>query len=581
MNNSSLKKENYHFSIVFFAFLIAVYAPYEMYITNINELWFSLKDFIWNCILVGVITIAILEIVLRTVSNYAKDWIRFFILFLGISIYVQGTFLTVNIGKLTGLNFVSTMFITRCFADIIVWLILFIFLFNLYRKKKEIYTVIEKYLPAFLFIVLFLTSIVLFINSRLDEAEKESTSTFISDYELNSFGEDDNIIVFVLDMFDRNYLNTIINQYPEDMKYYDGFNIYNNHTGGYATTDYSFGVINSGHYFHNEKSFMSFCDGNDSYIFRLSENGYNIGNYGGISFPEKAYGYFSNSIQGKVKVKNKIKFMFKIYEMGAFRYAPNVFKPFLFKFQSHLYREKMVISDYNAYSDNNIDIYNAFCRDDIKVDDGKYFKMIYARGTHYPYENDENLNRIEGNEEYPIECARGVLKMVGKYLQNMKEAGVYDNSTIIITADHGYYSDYGMDKFTNPMMMIKRKGSTGDITFNSSPTCHLDIAATIVDLATGESENEFGKSMFEYNESDERERYYYHYYLKEKGNEHRLIEFSIDSDSNKEDAFKLTGNEYTVKGELIDHYKYCKTCQTGNHEGHGSCWHEKANNYPD
>ena len=211
------------------------------------------------------------------------------------------------------------------------------------------------------------------------------------------------------------------------------------------------------------------------------------------------------------------------------------------------------------------------------------YKVIYENGTHYSYVNDENLNRVAANDDKTIECGIGVLKMVSAYIDKLKEAGVYDNTTIIITADHGYYH-HDMDEFTQPILMIKEKSKHGKLTFNGTPVYQADIPATIVSIATGEDVNELGTSLFSINDTDERQRLYYHYDLEDydqlTGNR-RMIEYSIDTDSNKSDSYHLTGNEYTYNGNLINHEDYCKTCQSGNRDKDGCYWHIKTDNYPE
>ena len=51
---------------------------------------------------------------------------------------------------------------------------------------------------------------------------------------------------------------------------------------------------------------------------------------------------------------------------------------------------------------------------------------------------------------------------------------------------------------------------------------------------------------------------------KTKDNRYRLIEYSIPSISNDPKGFEPTNNEFSVEGEKIDHYKYCKSCENGN-----------------
>lgn len=565
----------------FLAFLVGIYAPFEMYITNPTEFWFSIKHFMPLCIIVSLLIFLCCTLIHYILPEKFRETFEWLIFALECAIYVQGTFLNIDIGQLTGISFASKTYILYYVRDAVAWIIIFGVVAFFYKKKRDIFEKVMVYFPAFLLITLMITSITLFINAYKDEAKKSETTAFNSEYRLTTLGKDENIIVFVLDMFDSRYLNTIANEYSDALNEFDGFTIYDNYTGGYATTSYSLAFLNSGKYFRNEKILDDAVNERESYIDTLRDAGYDTANYGSYGFPGRTYIGFSNFVSGVVKVRNPLKFIFHIYEMGAFRYAPNICKVEFMKFTDKLGGDQGIISEYNMYDESNIGVYNSFCNNPMQIEDGKCFKLIYTRGTHYPYVNNENLEEVASNEDHPIECAIGVLKMVEKYISEMKKTGVYDNSTIIITADHGYFSDYGMDEFSKPILMIKKMNSHGEVNYNSSPVSQEDFAATIEGIATGEEINRFGKSIFAYNEDDVRDRFYYHYYLKEKGNARRLIEFKINNDSNVKNAFELTGNEYTIHGNVINHFEYCKSCQTGDHDGKGECWHVKADNYPD
>lgn len=71
------------------------------------------------------------------------------------------------------------------------------------------------------------------------------------------------------------------------------------------------------------------------------------------------------------------------------------------------------------------------------------FRFYHLKGAHSLFTmNDEfrETAAIAGNQ---ISQSRGALKIVYEYIQNMKKLGVYDNATIIITADHGQNTHVG------------------------------------------------------------------------------------------------------------------------------------------
>ena len=61
--------------------------------------------------------------------------------------------------------------------------------------------------------------------------------------------------------------------------------------------------------------------------------------------------------------------------------------------------------------------------------------------------HDKKLRKsgiINENAEYVEEATltqalRGDFKIIKTYIEQLKELGIYDNTTIIVTADHGYF----------------------------------------------------------------------------------------------------------------------------------------------
>lgn len=166
-------------------------------------------------------------------------------------------------------------------------------------------------------------------------------------------------------------------------------------------------------------------------------------------------------------------------------------------------------------------------------------------------------------------------------------AWCYDNSAVIIMADHGY-SKNGV--LTNPVFLLKPQNASGSMKISNPPVSHRDYPATIMALA-GKTEiaSKYGMSVLDIGEGEKRERFFYKYYYENevKDNTLRLIEYRIDPESNARECFHLTDVEYTVEGERIQHSKYCKLCAAGGLSQEQLQKydppreiHEKGSNYP-
>ena len=87
--------------------------------------------------------------------------------------------------------------------------------------------------------------------------------------------------------------------------------------------------------------------------------------------------------------------------------------------------------------------------------------MIHLAGTHAPYTLDRAGRPAEGESTY-VDQGIGVLNIVAEYLRDLKDSGLYDEATIVVTADHGEW--YLADEITGPtapMLMVKPSTAAG------------------------------------------------------------------------------------------------------------------------
>ena len=93
---------------------------------------------------------------------------------------------------------------------------------------------------------------------------------------------------------------------------------------------------------------------------------------------------------------------------------------------------------------------------EIDISDENEFKYIHLEGAHDPFDRDKDLNIIEKGTYF--EKVEASIKLIDKYLNYLKENDVFDNSAIIIMADHGRifgWDDEATLKAQNPTLYIK------------------------------------------------------------------------------------------------------------------------------
>ena len=100
------------------------------------------------------------------------------------------------------------------------------------------------------------------------------------------------------------------------------------------------------------------------------------------------------------------------------------------------------------------------------------FKYLHLHGAHIPLKNDEHLNPCPGVERH--RQLRGSLKNAELLLARLKEAGLYDRATIVITGDH-------TEEYTpETIAFIKRPGERHkELAVNSVPCRIEELAGTV------------------------------------------------------------------------------------------------------
>ena len=93
--------------------------------------------------------------------------------------------------------------------------------------------------------------------------------------------------------------------------------------------------------------------------------------------------------------------------------------------------------------------------------------------------------------------------LAAEYINQIKESGSYDDSTIIIMTDHG------TGRNAQPIFFMKEPHETHDVMHeNNAPITYEELMPTIVELL-GEDYSVFGQSFHEFKQDEVRHRVFY------------------------------------------------------------------------
>ena len=551
------------FSIFFTGFISCIYAPFELYALNTQDLWFTLTNFWYIPLACGAFAMIAAAVPGLFLGGTLLKLYTGMILGFGICIYVQGNFLNLKLGQMTGSVIDWTQYRGRMILNLLLWIIIICVTTALCvwggKKKPGIVSKTISGISLFITAMLLVTLTVLIVPCLQQENEKRPEEGYPTNKDLLSLSPSGNVVVLVLDTYDINYFRQALQEVPEFEEQLDGFIWFDNFTGCYPRTSFAIPFMLSGNYCKQGDPYKQV--GIDSaerlYLDELSENGYDTSFYTQYNLvPDRARKNAVNYVNADCVISDRKAFTFSLYSLVICKYFPDICKPAAWLSPADFEARRRLDSDYRIYATNNLTLVDHLDQQEMTADaDRPQFKFIHVDGAHLPSNIDEWGHRTEDSsqiEEIPV---KGSLRLALRYLEEMKSLNVYDNSAIIITADHGVNTRDGdwYESFNSPVFLVKPAGAKGALTVNHTPCSQSDLGATILELAGIDTESSYGVSVFDETGAREKKRYYYK--LDQTGSTisgeaiNKLTEYEIDPEGNSPEHFHPTGVEYGSNDE--------------------------------
>ena len=179
--------------------------------------------------------------------------------------------------------------------------------------------------------------------------------------------------------------------------------------------------------------------------------------------------------------------------------------------------------------------------------DAPAFRFIHLLGSHRPYIIDENGIDIGYGKSTRDKQARGSMRMVGDYLDQLKKLGVYDQTTIIITADHGnyYHISTPLKEPATPIMLVKPANAPDKPLETSSVAVAAGDTMPTVLTALGADVGEYGMPIWELTDPD-RSRIYL-MTTSDGSHDQEILEYEISGDALDMANWKLTGRSWPAQ----------------------------------
>jgi hypothetical protein len=324
-------------------------------------------------------------------------------------------------------------------------------------------------------------------TSQEEDATQEPTpnegidnSGILTYQNLNTVSGNKNIIWFVVDRFDVSYYEDYaLKDCPEIFEHLDGFTYYNNAVSRYSRTYPSVTYMLTGmtyefptyHQFHIRRlEYFEKAYAAAPFLWELNKNNYNVNIYTddiyGYSDAKHMAGYISNA-GGK----------------------------------------------YPMFTSDMKNVYEFLRQNPLQLDQEKNnFSFIHIAGCHLPNLYNQDFSPVSDEERNSATSAMiQSFKIINLYLEQLKELGLYEDATIIISADHGNATpSYPLEAPHVPAIFIKESGSAGsELKTSSAPIIQGDILPTIIQSEGIKTDIDFGecKPVSEIAENEQRVRY--------------------------------------------------------------------------
>ena len=543
------------------------FSPLEVVARNAGEFFFPLSS-VWGFqLLVCLAGSLLLTLLMLLLPARAGLTVAAAMLGLGLAAYVQILFLNSLVPSLTGRAIKISS--SGRILNLVIWgaiVLLSVALVFLFSKKHRKNTEFALCAVAGALIIMQLAGFVssaLTMDTGVTEKRQNHVLSAQGQFEL---GSDRNVIVFVMDTADGAWAREMLERWPELKETLSGWTWYPNATSRYNRTYPALPYLFTGVECHFDKPVATYIDeaftSGIAFLKGLEEAGVDTriltsepNLISGLADP-----YIANAVNydygdfGNLYLPRLEKVLLRI---GIYKCAPYCFKNLGVYDMDYVNTASFRIHNdpETKYGSYDYEFYAKLKKGlTVSSDYSKAFRFYHTAGTHIGVFWGEDLvpdpNRV-GTEDYPA-ALRGCFRNVEEYIARLKDLGLYDQATIIVTADHG--SNFGVPygrplertDTATPVMMVKYAGSdlSQPLREDKAPVSQDELFATVEQaLGANASGLGSGKTMKDFTEGEARERYYDFIAFREHvAGEIAVLEYRIDGDAEDIANYHLTGN---------------------------------------
>ena len=498
-------KKRYNFkNIVTFAavslfagFTVCFFSPAEIYTGDPSEFIISVSEALLPMLITAAAVSSALFLILMLlllIGKTAADVAVRLIFGATLAGYVQMLFLNGRLAKITGdaINFPMTD--PFVLADFLIFYAVMLLPLILYAIKKskpngKLASISGDKIVSGVCAALIAMQTIGFVPGVISAAEiMKERYTFSGSYlayePILSLSKKNNVIVFLTDRLDGDWMQEALDRYPELYDTFDGFTFYRNNISRNPNTDPSVPEMLSGLDVVglSQPDYIERIWKDNRLLSPLHNGGYRVNllldrfMYKNLADVE-SYGFVDNIRHQNLE--------YHINNLGEFGVVPTLIRLSMIKMMPYAMKQffslgitsdfinNFIVADTNVPVrssvgiDSDIAFFEYYRSSGLNADcDVPVFDFVHLIGAH---DISEELSMLypgnAGITADPVTTVRGEFEILGMWFDEMKQLGIYDNSTIIIIGDHGRpitYKEEIAEKLDSPILtglLIKPAGA--------------------------------------------------------------------------------------------------------------------------
>jgi hypothetical protein len=341
-----------------------------------------------------------------------------------------------------------------------------------------------------------------------------------------AFSPDRNVVILVLDTFQTDLFQELLDHDPSLADRLAGFTYFRNATGGFPSTAAAIPLMLTGRYYDNTEPFQDFV--RETYRTAslqavLTGAGFDVYYHNLYFWPSL---YADETISSHVRAKGILRYgpqardgANRLLTFGAFRYFPQPGKRLIESRIAALVMPKpATVSEPAAPPLMSLQpgpqpvvepplpgdgpFFQHLAQSATATSARPTFKYFHLWGLHPPLTHDEALAPMKApyTRVNALRQASGLLRLVDRLLATLKQLGIHDRSTIAVLGDHG--TAFGLrlahvdaswrthpaarpvatrHAFGLPLVLFKRPGDAGPLRVSDAAVTLGDLPATVMD----------------------------------------------------------------------------------------------------